>query len=92
MREYFYETCCVVSDPKDLETLYRHDRPIKADTFLRHVNLEGTQFEKKTMPPLNKDWHVRFYRSKWKGSPCYHMDHSAVDLIFTKRPDRMESR
>lgn len=33
---------------------------------------------------LCRDRCVSFYRSKWKGKPCYYMVHSAIEFIFTK--------
>lgn len=31
---------------------------------------------------LDKDWHVSFYRSKFRGKPCYYMYHSAIEYIW----------
>ena len=31
---------------------------------------------------LRNDWHVRYYRSKWKGKRCYYMDHSSIEYIW----------
>ena len=31
---------------------------------------------------IDTDWHVRFYKSKFKGRPCYYVDHSSIEYIF----------
>lgn len=36
---------------------------------------------------MTKDWHIRFYKSTWKGEECYYLKHSAIEYIFT-RPAR----
>lgn len=32
--------------------------------------------------PLSKDWSVRFLKSKFKGHPCYILDHTECEFIF----------
>lgn len=35
---------------------------------------------------LRNDWHVRYYRSAWKGRPCYYAVHSAIEYIWVQEP------
>ena len=32
---------------------------------------------------LDQDWHVRFFKSKYAGRPCYYAVHSEIEYIFT---------
>ena len=32
---------------------------------------------------LKDDWHVNYYRSTFRGQPCYYAKHSAIEHIFT---------
>jgi 8-oxo-dGTP pyrophosphatase MutT (NUDIX family) len=32
---------------------------------------------------MQKDYHVRYYRSVWRGIPCVYVVHSAIEYIFT---------
>jgi hypothetical protein len=73
----------------ELETLYDHDREITYQTFARHVDIPeismelGYAFGRHSKGlRLRKDWHVRYYRSKFRGQVCYHLDWSAIDHIF----------
>ena len=33
---------------------------------------------------LSRDYHVRYYKSFYKGVACYYVCHSAIEYIFTK--------
>ena len=33
---------------------------------------------------LSNDYHVRYYKSRYKGKPCYYIDHSCIDYVFIK--------
>jgi hypothetical protein len=73
-----------------LEALYDRDRPIQFRTFARHVYWQqlarqmGYVIGASCGLRLSRDYHVRFYRSRWEGKPCYHMVHSAIDFVFTE--------
>jgi hypothetical protein len=83
--------CCDGSCTVDeLEYLYDHDREIKYSTFARHVDIPFISdylgyihgSHKQQGLRLKKDWHVRFYSSKFRGKRCYHLDWSQIDHIF----------
>lgn len=72
----------------ELEDLDEHDREVTFSTFTRHVDLRtisqllGYQFGRGPGLNLRRDWHVRYYRSSFRGQPCWHLDWSAIDHIF----------
>lgn len=77
-----------------LESLYDHDREIKGTTFFRHVSMSevaemlGYAYGRwQRGVRLLKDWHVRFYRSTWRGVACYHLEWSGIDHIFVNEKD-----
>lgn len=73
---------------RELDELYEHDRQITFATFARHVDLKeisqelGYAFGREKGLHLKDDWHVRYYRSRFRRKPCYHMDWSAIDHVF----------
>jgi hypothetical protein len=78
---------------EELDYLYAHDREIKFDAFARHVDLQdlserlGYAFGPQKGLHLRKDWHVRFFISRFRGKRCYHLDWSHIDHIFGERTD-----
>lgn len=54
-------------------------------TFLRHV---AEQFGYARHPfqglTMAKDWMVHYYKSTFRGRPCYYFDHSRIEYIFTQ--------
>jgi hypothetical protein len=74
-----------------LESLYEADKEIKGETLFRHVSMRdasatlGYAYGRWARSVrLLKDWHVRFYRSTWRGVPCYHLEWSGIDHIFVE--------
>lgn len=73
---------------EELEYLYAHDREIKFEAFARHVDLRaiseclGYAFGHQKGLHLRKDWHTRYYISRFRGKRCYHLDWSHIDHIF----------
>jgi len=82
-------TCVGNHDTDALEIMAQHDREITYKTFARHVDIRsisellGYAYDRgQEGMRLSQDYAVRFYRSVWKGKPCYHMDWSRIDHIF----------
>jgi hypothetical protein len=74
-----------------LEALYDEDAEVTAATFFRHVSMRdvaamlGYAYGRWGRGiRILKDWHVQFYRSTWRGVPCYHLKWSAIDHIFVE--------
>lgn len=78
----------------ELDEVNEHDREITYRTFARKVDigvlsamLGYTYGRSNRGVRLSEDWHVRFYRSKLNGKPCYHLEWSAVDHVFQPASD-----
>ncbi len=75
---------------RELATLEEHDREITFETFARHVDLRkiseylGYSFGHQKGLHLRKDYHVRYYVSRFRGQRCWHLDWSSIDHIFVK--------
>jgi hypothetical protein len=73
---------------EELEYLYDHDMQITFETFARYVDIAaisamlGYSFGRQRGLKLRDDYAVQFYRSKFRGKPCYHLDWSDIDHIF----------
>lgn len=72
-------------------------RAIKAETFFRYVDRERIsrelnyaygRFERGVR--LAKDYHVQFFRSNWRGKPCYYLVWSAIEYVFVSKSDHRE--
>lgn len=85
-KDYFYETCCVTANGDDITKMVEESKSITWKTLAKHVNLEEIESVlPNNNPKLSKDWSVRFYKSKYKGQPCYYIDHSAIEYVFIKK-------
>jgi hypothetical protein len=81
------------NEVEHLNDLYNYDREITFKTFAKHVDWKPiaeqmgyvTTKGKQEGLRLVHDYCVKFYKSVWKGTPCYHMDHSSVDFVFLKQ-------
>lgn len=91
MKHVLATRCCDQRDPAPLFVMYEAQREIRFATFARRTNWKpvakalGYAVGAMKGLHLRKDWHVRFFRAKWKGQPCYFMDWSGIDHIFLKR-------
>ena len=39
---------------------------------------------------LSNDCYVRYYKSRYKGKPCYYIDHSCIEYVFIKKQAKKE--
>lgn len=91
----FTRCCDYIATVAQLEKLYAHDRKITYATFARHVDVQhlslllGYTFGqgKRAGLRLADDYAVTFYRSKFRGKVCYHLDWSRIDHIFISSED-----
>lgn len=37
---------------------------------------------------ITKDWHVGFGKSRYQGVPCYYIDHSSIEYVWTLKGER----
>jgi len=85
-----YTTNCTSSDATSINNMKRRAQEVTYRTFRRHCgNLdEVAQQMGYALHParglmLVNDWHVRYYKSSYRGKPCYYMAHSAIEYIWT---------
>lgn len=79
-----YSTCCVDARGDDIEAMRDDAREITLSTFRKRADCReweesagyGRHF------PLARDYHVRFFKSRYLGRPCYYVVHSAIEYIF----------
>jgi len=94
-KEFYWTTDCTrlpMSAVTELNKMIDMAKEITLRTFRQHCHTkeweESMGYDRSGQGglPLSKDWHVRFYRSKWKGQRVYYVVHSSIEHIFTKRP------
>ena len=90
---YYYETCCVSSTARAIDSMVDQAKEVTLATVRR--NCPGLQEWETQMGydtghergglRLKDDWHVRYYKSKYKSRPCYYIVHSAIEHIWTEQ-------
>lgn len=93
MSKMGYLTCCVhlsQDEVPDLNAMVEAGRDVSFATFARHCDWQQFAIEhlyatgSERGLHLKDDWHVGYYRSTWRGAPCYYVKHSAIEHIFTR--------
>jgi hypothetical protein len=91
MSKYIYETCCVNSTAEKIHAMVDVARTVTLSTLRRHIaGLDdwaiGMSYSVGAERGLHlkDDWAVTFHKSVYCGEPCYYIDHSAIEHIFTK--------
>ena len=91
MRKLELVTTCVglpQSEVHFLEDMEDAGKEITYSTFKKHINASslakslGYSVGHEAGLKQKDDYHVRYFKSVWKGNPCFHMVHSAIDHIF----------
>lgn len=85
-KEFKYETCCVNSDAESIIAMVDNAKDVTLTTFLRQCDASDLLLDLgyNKMFPIKKDWHVKYFKSTYKGKPCYYMVHSAIEYVFCK--------
>lgn len=87
-----FETTCLTANGRDIEQMVDAARRITRATFMRHVNkLDMDAFAYQCGYAdhwtdgltMAQDWAVKYYKSTYKGKPCYFFDWSAIEHVFT---------
>ena len=77
---------CVNSSGRKISEMMDSALDITFETFAKHVDIKRVQeifgYGHNQGLFLRNDWHVRFYRSKWRGRRCYIMKHSGIEYIY----------
>lgn len=89
MKRYVYATCCVESDGPSITEMVDIARDVTGETFRRRTHWRpwaarmGYQIGPQQRGlHLREDWHVSYYRSRYRGESCYYARHSAIEYIF----------
>lgn len=87
MKRFTYETCCVDSDGPSIDAMREAAREITLATFRWRCDwrpwAERMGYDRRGLP-LSRDWHVAFFKSRYRGRPCFYVVHSAIEHIFTE--------
>jgi hypothetical protein len=94
-KKYHYETCCVESDGQSINDMRDHPscRDVTYGTMLRHCNgmlqwaIDHNYDSRSNAADshgltLRSDWAVGYYRSVFRGRPCYYLVWSAIEFIW----------
>lgn len=83
---FWFTTCCVQSDADTIIEMVDQSRQITIGTFRRRCNTRDWEASMgyDNYLPIWRDHHVSYYRSRYKGRPCYYAVHSAIEHIFTE--------
>lgn len=93
MKPYVYLTCCVDSTAAKLNPMLAAAVAVTYSKFAKHCDPKecGTLKDYETDPrkglTLKNDSMVRYFRSWYCGSPCYYVQHSAIEFIWVPRVD-----
>ena len=89
--EFRYYNNCINwsnSELESLDNLIDNEKEISYQELIKFVSEEVLD---ETFPmyrdcplTLEKDWSVRFFKSKLNGEECYMVRHSAIEYVFTK--------
>ena len=95
MNRMRYLTNCVevgMSELEHLQAMQDEGREVTLATGRRHCDpADFRAFERRMGYDtggergglrLKDDWHVGYFKSTWKGRPCYYIVHSAIEHIW----------
>ena len=81
-----FEISCVSADGDDINEMCDAARQITLATFKRKVDWQdwAQQMGYDKHLPVHRDWHVAYFKSRYRGRKCYYAVHSAIEYVFTK--------
>ena len=90
-KRYTYETCCVHSTAEKIGAMTEAARPVTLRTLARHcaglaewARAQGYSTGRERGLRLKDDWAVSFHKSSYDGRPCYYIDHSRIEYVWTR--------
>ena len=94
MKRYRFETTCVSSTAEKINAMTERARPVTLATLRRRCQdlpeweryMSYATGSQKGLH-LKDDRAVHFYKSRYDGAPCYYIDHSSIEHIWTRRSD-----
>ena len=92
MNRYCFETTCVSSTAEKIHAMTEQARPVTLATLRRHCQCLPDWERSMSYATgrqrglhLKDDWAVHFYKSRYDGAPCYYIDHSRIEHVWTRR-------
>ncbi len=91
-RTFTYAGCCVNADAEAISQMQEQAQEVTYATVRGRLKCALRDWAASmgyvTVPHerglrLKNDWHVRYYRSRYCGTPCYYIVHSATEYVFT---------
>lgn len=90
-KPFTYLTDCVSSDGPSITAMVDAARKVSLRTFRQHCDCAaweqsiGYERDPRHGLTLNKDRFVKFYKSRYRGTPCYFAVWSAIEYVFTRK-------
>jgi hypothetical protein len=92
---YRYITNCISARARDIEAMTDCAREITYDTLIKHVGIKEVssvypfdQYDwgsgKQNALRLKGDFMVAYWKSTYRGKPCYYIEHSRIEYIFVQ--------
>lgn len=85
MKQFKYHTNCVNSDAKSIDNMVDRAREITYRTARKWLASFDEWMEKMGYNHkfhMKNDYHVRYFKSVYRGKPCVYVVHSAIEYIF----------
>jgi hypothetical protein len=92
-REYVFLTSCISARGEDIDAMTDGASDIETTyaEMAKHCDLSRFEAElgygEDTGLELKNDWHVSYWKSTYRGCPCYYLDHSRIEYIWVKTAD-----
>ena len=89
-KQFNYVTCCVDSDGESINGLVDAATVVTYRTMMLNCNgllpwAKAHGYAKRGPGlTLRADWAVTFHKSKYRGKPCYYLQWSGIEYIWTK--------
>lgn len=89
MKKFSYCTNCTSAKARHLEPMVDNAKEITFKTFMKHVDLDEMRgifqmydWGRSGGLKMKDDFMVSYYKSKYRGKPCYYVEHSCIEYIF----------
>lgn len=85
-KPFYYHCSCVESLGEDINAMREKHTAISYKTFLKYCDVKDwardAGYGRDTGLALGRDWMVAFYKSTFRGVPCYYLVHSAIEHVW----------
>lgn len=88
--KFHFVTNCVSSDGESIGAMVDQAQDITYRTFAKHCDWQpiarelGYAVGPSPELHMKDDWHIGYYRSKYRGKPCYFFKWSAIEYVFVQ--------